>query len=87
MSPLRGHGLDRRAALDVTAGGELALRADVRGVRDEQDRERSCVVTARLEAASIADGRVGEAVDRVEESLASGHVPKRTRRLRRTEAA
>ncbi len=88
MSPLRGHGLGGRASLSVQAGSDLALGADGRrGARDEQDRERACVATARLDTPPIADGRVGETVDRGEELLTSTHVSKRTRRLRRTEVA
>lgn len=70
---LRSHRLDGRAALGVHSAAYVAFVADGRGVRDEEDRERARVAPTCFETAAIAGGSVGEAIDRVEQSLTARH--------------
>ena len=73
MSALRGCAFEGATVGRVPAAADVAVRADGRDVRDEQDRERARVVAARFEAAPVAGGCVGETVDRCEKTIAAGH--------------
>ena len=63
-----------RAALDVPAAAELALRTlSSRPRRDQQDGKRFRIAASRLEPVTVTDDCLGEPVDRVEEPLTVRH--------------